>query len=136
MNKILEIHKISILILFLIIFFPNMAVHADDTEPTEFFFSLNEKDHFGISISQIGDLNNDGIMDIVVGAYKDDDGGLDRGAVYIIFLNDDGTVKSFQKISGEEETFWLQNIEYLIYGIITISIIMGLFIVIRRKKSS
>ena len=126
-------HKISVLTLFLIIFFPNIAVLADYTEHAELFYSLSEKDHFGISISQIGDLDNDGIMDIAVGA--DDDGGQDRGAVYIIFLNDDGTAKSFQKIPGEKETSWLQNIEYLIYGIITIAIIAGTFIVIRRRST-
>ena len=128
-------YKISILALFLIIFFPNVAVLADDTKLAELFYSLSEKDHFGISISQIGDLDNDGIMDIAVGSYKDDDGGQDRGAIYIIFLNDDGTAKSFQKISGEKETSWLQNIEYLIYGIVTIAIISGFFIAIRRRST-
>ncbi len=29
----------------------------------------------------------------------DDDGGTEQGAVWILFLNDDGTVKSHQKIS-------------------------------------
>ena len=44
---------------------------------------LDGEDHFGISISQIGDLDNDGIMDIAVGADSSDDGGQDRGAVYV-----------------------------------------------------
>jgi hypothetical protein len=30
----------------------------------------------------------------LVGAARDDDGGADRGAVWILFLNSDGTVKS------------------------------------------
>ena len=94
---------------------------------------LHDGDEFGNAITNIGDLDNDGIMDIAVGA--DDDGGQDRGAVYIIFLNDDGTAKSFQKISGEKETSWLQNIEYLIYGIVTIAIISGFFIAIRRRST-
>ena len=61
---------------------------------------LDPDDRFGKAISGIGDLDGDGINDIVVGAMFDDDGGTDRGAVYILFLNADGTVKSEQKISA------------------------------------
>ena len=39
----------------------------------------------------IGDVDGDGINDIAVGAHRDDDGGSDRGAVYVLFLNGDGT---------------------------------------------
>ncbi|MCP3885280.1 MAG: hypothetical protein GY700_07370, partial [Propionibacteriaceae bacterium] len=42
----------------------------------------------------------DGIMDLAVGASWDDDGGAERGAVYVLFLNADGTVKTEQKISS------------------------------------
>jgi PKD repeat protein len=61
---------------------------------------LDSDDIFGNDVSEIGDVNNDGITDIVVGAPYDDDGGTDRGAVYIICLNTNGTVKSYQKISS------------------------------------
>ena len=47
----------------------------------------------------IGDGDGDGINDLAVGARNDDDGGTDRGAVYVLFLNADGTVKAEQKIS-------------------------------------
>jgi gliding motility-associated-like protein len=43
-------------------------------------------------------LNNDGVNDIVVGASEDDDAGLNKGAIYILYLNSDGTVQSFAKI--------------------------------------
>jgi len=66
---------------------------------------LDDGDHFAHSVSQIGDLDGDGIMDLAVGAVADDDGGLNRGAVWILFLNKDGTVKSFQKISDTEGGF-------------------------------
>ena len=60
---------------------------------------LDDEDNFGQNIAALGDLNGDGIQDIAVGAGKDDDGGLNHGAVYILFLNPDGTVKGHQKIS-------------------------------------
>jgi len=60
---------------------------------------LIDEDRFGNSVASLGDLDGDGVGDIAVGAYRDDDGGGGRGAVYILFLNDDGTVKAQQKIS-------------------------------------
>jgi hypothetical protein len=56
--------------------------------------TVHDYDYLGCSVAAIGDLNNDGNSDIAVGAYKDDDGGTDRGAVWIMFLNSNGTVKS------------------------------------------
>ncbi len=47
-----------------------------------------------------------GIPDMAIGAYYDDDSkggsGNNRGAVYILFLNRDGTVKAEQKISDTQ----------------------------------
>ena len=60
--------------------------------------ALEPDDQFGCSISAIGDLDGDGVMDLAVGALNDDDGGL-NSAIYILFLNQNGTVKSEQKIS-------------------------------------
>ncbi|MCP4960606.1 MAG: CSLREA domain-containing protein, partial [Actinomycetia bacterium] len=40
---------------------------------------LDDSDLFGRSVSPIGDLDGDGIVDIAAGAYSDDDGGTDRG---------------------------------------------------------
>ncbi|MCP4303843.1 MAG: hypothetical protein GY788_02975, partial [bacterium] len=61
---------------------------------------LDDSDLFGRSTASIGDLDGDGIVDIAVGALADDDGGTGRGAVYVLFLNADGTVKAEQKISS------------------------------------
>ncbi|MFH1533806.1 MAG: S-layer homology domain-containing protein [Nitrospirota bacterium] len=53
--------------------------------------TLTDDDRYGISIANIGDLNGDGMQDLAVGAYTDDDGGTNRGAVHIHFMNTDGT---------------------------------------------
>tara|TARA_B100001057_G_scaffold231612_1_gene231860 strand:+ start:217 stop:1761 length:1545 start_codon:yes stop_codon:yes gene_type:complete len=63
-------------------------------------YSLDDEDRFGYSIANIGDIDNDGVIDIAVGSKDDDDGGINTGAVYIMKLNMDGTVKSSQKISA------------------------------------
>ena len=52
---------------------------------------LDNGDNFGRSMASIGDLNGDGVSDMAVGAYGGDDGGADRGAVYVVFMNGDGT---------------------------------------------
>jgi len=75
---------------------------------------LDNADWFSWSISGIGDLDSDGVVDLVVSAAFDDDGGGDRGAVWILFLNSNGTVKSHQKISSTQGGFTgvLDNADY------------------------
>lgn len=66
---------------------------------------LGGSDYYGISNCEIGDLDGDSINDMVVGASYDDDGGTNRGAVYVQFLNADGSIKSYQKISDTQGNF-------------------------------
>ena len=67
--------------------------------------NLQSGDRFSRDHDQAGDINGDGIIDLVVGARSDDDGAIDAGAVYILFMNTDGTVQSNQKISATEGGF-------------------------------
>ena len=62
--------------------------------------ALNSGDHFGQSIANIGDLNNDGVTDIAVGAYSDDGSGSDIGAIHILLLNSNGTVSDTIEINN------------------------------------
>ncbi|NOT29954.1 MAG: PKD domain-containing protein, partial [Planctomycetes bacterium] len=66
---------------------------------------LDEEDQFGRSIVNLGDLDGDGVSDLLVGAHTDDDGGVDKGSVYVLFLHANGFVKAWQKISDLEGNF-------------------------------
>jgi hypothetical protein len=61
--------------------------------------SLKDADVFGSSTASLGDLDGDGVTDLAVGATGDDTGGSARGAIYVLFLNGNGSVKSARKIS-------------------------------------
>jgi hypothetical protein len=61
---------------------------------------LKDYDLFGIAAAGLGDLDGDGVRDAAIGAEHDQDGKPFTGAVYVLFLNADGTVKTQQKISA------------------------------------
>jgi hypothetical protein len=67
--------------------------------------NLDDGDWFGSSVADIGDLDGDNFTDLAVGAPGSDDGGKNRGALWILFMNADGTVKSQQKISDTSGGF-------------------------------
>lgn len=62
--------------------------------------TLAESDYFGSSVTRLGDLDGDGVVDLAVGARGDDDGGPGRGAVWILFLAPDGGIRGKAKISA------------------------------------
>ena len=99
-------NKIFLFLIVLILFNSSNVYALSD-------FSLSDispDDFFGHDVEIIGDLDGDGVIDIAVGAPYDNDGGQSQGAVYILFLNSDGTVKDSQKISSTEGNF-RQNLQ-------------------------
>lgn len=70
-----------------------------------FGVTLDNSDYFGYGLANIGDIDDDGVNDISACARWDDDGGVDRGAIYIIMMNTDGTAKNVQKISDTQGGF-------------------------------
>jgi len=65
---------------------------------------LGNADEFGSSVASLGDLDGPGgsAGALAVGAVGDDDGGTNRGAVYVLFLDPGGSVSSYQKISSTQ----------------------------------
>lgn len=80
---------------------------------------LSNGGRFGRDHDVIGDVNGDGVLDLIIGARSDDDGATDAGAAYILFMNEEGTVDSHQKISmtqgGFDETLNAGN--FFGYGV-------------------
>ena len=66
---------------------------------------LDNDDWFGDCLALLGDLDKDGVVDMAVGAPHDDDGSDRRGAVWVLFLQSDGSVKSHSKISDTQGGF-------------------------------
>jgi len=76
---------------------------------------LGSLDYFGWSLENIGDLNNDGVVDLAVGAFYDEDDGnedYNEGAIYILFLNTTGGVKSHVKITDRIGGFSPDNLGF------------------------
>ena len=60
---------------------------------------LPAEENFGDRVSNLGDWDGDGVPDLAVSCPTDNDGGIQRGAFYIILMNKNGTVKAKHKIS-------------------------------------
>jgi FG-GAP repeat protein len=64
--------------------------------------ALDANDHFGFAVAALEDLDGDGVAELAVGAPDDDDGGVNRGAVWVLFLRSDGTVRAQAKLSSTQ----------------------------------
>jgi hypothetical protein len=62
--------------------------------------NVDGNDFYGSAIDGLGDLNGDGVEDLIVGASFDSAGGSARGAAFIHFMNTDGSIDSTVKING------------------------------------
>jgi gliding motility-associated-like protein len=76
----------------------------------------DERDSFGSSVAALGDLDDDGVEDIGVGAGYDGDNGYHAGAYWILFMNKDGTTKARQKISALSGNFTAGIISNNVFG--------------------
>jgi len=92
------------------------------------FYSLGASVHFGISVAGLGDIDGDNVADCAVGAYEDDDGSTDAGAVFIVFLKIDGSTMAAQKISqlyGNFNAFYTLSSDKFGFGLAALGDIDG-----------
>jgi hypothetical protein len=67
--------------------------------------ALVAEDSFGIALANIGDVDGDGVTDLAAGAPGVDDGGPGFGSAWILFLNTNGTLDTYLRISDDEGGF-------------------------------
>lgn len=76
--------------------------------------TVNTDDAFGYQIEAIGDLDLDGVIDLAVISFEDDTEATDLGAIVILFMNADGSVKKTNEIIMDESANGLNNAACLI----------------------
>ncbi|WP_395686132.1 beta strand repeat-containing protein [Aestuariivirga sp.] len=64
-------------------------------------------DQAGYSVSQAGDINGDGFDDVIVGAFRGDDGGLNAGEAYVVF----GSASGFGTVDATGR--WVIDLTFL-----------------------
>ncbi|GAF87706.1 unnamed protein product, partial [marine sediment metagenome] len=57
---------------------------------------------FWRGLTSLGDLDCDGVTDLAMGSFLDDDGGYDRGAVRVLFLEGHGSADGTCESAGDE----------------------------------
>lgn len=86
-----------------ILFFDSAATVINSTKISNAFGAFNglfNGSKIGRNIGAGGDLNNDGTPDLLIGLPNDQDGGgINRGALLIVFLNPNGTIQNIKKLS-------------------------------------
>ena len=60
---------------------------------------ITNDDRFGWSVTPVEDLDNDGVQELLVGTIGDDTGSSQKGAAYLLYIQTDGTVKSYLKLA-------------------------------------
>ena len=96
---------IPILILALVLTVTFSAVYAAQTitdrieiDNDDANITLDNGDLFGYQIEAIGDLDGDGVIDLATIKFSDDSNEANVGSILILFMNNDGSVRSTNEI--------------------------------------
>ncbi len=80
---------------------PDGSVRAQSTiGSAELDTPLPSQSNFGAAIVRAGDLNDDGTIELLVGAPGHSDGGPDRGAIFVLSLRPDGSLAEDVRLSS------------------------------------
>ncbi len=81
------------------------TVDTDLSNANASFWGENTYDHSGSSVAGAGDVNGDGYDDILIGAFRDSDGGHYAGQTYLILGKSSGWVMDTD-LSNADASFW------------------------------
>ena len=70
---------------------------------------VTTEDQSGYSVSGAGDVNGDGLADLIIGANRADSNGLDSGASYVVFGKSDGGAVELRDIGGDNNDGFVLN---------------------------
>ncbi|KQW82612.1 beta strand repeat-containing protein [Brevundimonas sp. Root1279] len=63
--------------------------------PGATYLGVDFNENFGVSVASAGDVNNDGVADLIIGADLDDVGGMNRGSARVVSGVDGATLYTF-----------------------------------------
>ena len=66
-------------------------------------------EYSGVSVSEAGDVNGDGLGDIIVGSSRADPNGNNSGASYVVFGKTDGGALELSEIGGDDNDGFVLN---------------------------
>ncbi len=72
--------------------------------------SVNFRDESGKSVSSAGDVNGDGLADLIVGASNDDPNGFGSGASFVVFGKTDGTAVELSAVESGAGGFVINGV--------------------------
>jgi hypothetical protein len=77
----------------------------------------NKKDLAGYSLSSAGDVDGDGLDDVLVGAYGNDDGGTEAGAAYVVLGSSLGTTRTIDLSTADYKLVGEDTYDYTGYSV-------------------
>jgi Ca2+-binding RTX toxin-like protein len=89
------------------------AVELSDIDAGTGGFAINGVSFFdesGFSVSNAGDVNGDGLDDVIVGAKKDDPNGYDSGAAFVVFGKSDGAAVELSDVEAGSGGFVINGV--------------------------
>jgi hypothetical protein len=71
---------------------------------------VSGNDNSGRSVSSAGDVNGDGLADLIVGAYRDDPNGGNSGASFVVFGKTDGSAVALSAVEAGTGGFVINGV--------------------------